>query len=162
MLLRSRRRVRDERGETLVELIVAVAVLGIAAVAILGGMMLSVKSSDVGRKYATSGAYVRSFAEAIQNSIDDSGGYKSCGTAQAAYAGVAVPNLPAGYTKTVVSVQSWTGTAWGSCTADGIQRVNLRVTSPGDVAHTAVETLTVVLRQPCNGSAAVQGDDPCA
>src|SRR4051812_45015166 len=97
---------RTERGETLIELVVAIAILGIAGVAILGGLMMSVRTSVMHRNDATGGAYVRSFAESIQSSVDSSGGYKSCATAQSAYAGVAVPDLPAGYTKSVTAVQS--------------------------------------------------------
>jgi len=158
-------RSRDEQGETLVELMVAVAILGIAAVAILSGLILSVKASTVHSNQATGGAYVRSFAEAIQNHVDASG-YSACGTggatAIATYQGVAVTNLPTGYTKTVVSVQSWSGTSWGACTNLGIQRLNLKITTPGDASHRAEEVLTVILRQPCNGAATTSASDPCA
>jgi hypothetical protein len=137
-----------------------VAILGIAAVAILGGLLVSTQNSTIHRNSATSGAYVRSFAEAIQNSVDGSG-YQSCATAAAAYAGVPVPDLPSGYTPSVTAVQSWNGSAWGACTADGIQRLDLKVTTPGDSAHGAAETLTVIVRQPCNGTATAAGDNPC-
>ena len=59
----------DERGETLVEVIVAIVILGIAAAAILGGVVLSVKTSDVHRKEASGGGYVRSDAEEIQRYV---------------------------------------------------------------------------------------------
>lgn len=153
---------RDERGETLIELVVAVAILGIGAVAILSGLILSIKTSTVHSNQASGGAYVRSFAEAIQNHVDTSGGYASCGAAVSTYQGVTVPSLPSGYTKTVASVQSWTGSAWGACTAKGIQRVQLTVTTTGDATHRADETLTVVLRQPCNGGATAVGANPCS
>ena len=156
-----RRLQRSDRGETLIELVVAVAILGIAAVAILSGLMMTVRSSVMHRNDASSGAYVRSFAEAIQSSVDNSGGYKSCTTAALAYGSVAVEGLPAGYTKTVTAVQSWNGSAWGACTVDGIQRLDLKVTTTGDNQHKAEETLTVVLRQPCNGGALTVGADPC-
>jgi hypothetical protein len=73
-----------------------------------------------------------------------------------------VEGLPAGYTKAVTAVQSWNGSAWGACTADGIQRLDLKVTTAGDSEHKAEETLTVVLRQPCNGTASTAGANPCS
>ena len=151
----------DDRGETLVELVVAVAILGIAAVAILGGLMMTIQSSVMHRNDASGGAYVRSFAEAIQTDVDNNG-YKTCANALSGYAGVAVPDLPSGYTKTVTAVQSWNGSAWGLCTADGIQRLELQVRTTGDALHRADEKLTVILRRPCNGSAATAGSNPCS
>lgn len=158
---RTWQRSRDEQGETLIELMVAVAILGIAAVAILSGLILSVKASTLGSNQASGGAYVRSFAEAIQNHVDASG-YATCANATSTYQGVTVTNLPTGYTKTVVEVQSWNGSAWVACTGLGIQRLNLRVTTPGDASHGASETLTVILRQPCNGAATTSASNPCA
>ena len=109
----------SDRGETLIELVVAVAILGIAAVAILQGLMVGVQSSVMHRNDASGGAYVRSFAEAIQTDVD-SNGYKTCANAQSGYAGVTVRDLPSGYTKTVTAVHSWNGSAWGPCTVDGV------------------------------------------
>ena len=84
-------------------------------------------------------------------------------TAASTYAGVdACPTCPPATRKSVTAVQSWNGSAWGACTADGIQRLDLKVTTTGDAAHQADETLTVILRQPCNGSAATAGADPCS
>ena len=151
---------RNERGETLIELVVAVAILGIASVAILGGLMMGVRTSVMHRNDATGGAYVRSFAEAIQTDVD-ANGYKTCANATSGYAGVAVPDLPGGYTKSVTAVQSWSGSAWVACTADGIQRLDLKVATTGDNEHKADQTLTVVLRQPCNGGALTAGANPC-
>jgi len=147
-------RIRGDDGETLVELIVAVAILGIAAVAILAGMQLSVKASDIHRKEATGGAHVRSFAEAIQDYVDTAG-YRPCGSAKNDYQAVAA--LPTGYTASVESVQSWTGTAWAACDSSGTQRLDLKVTSPGNASRRSEETLTVILREPCNKA----GDTPC-
>jgi type II secretory pathway pseudopilin PulG len=150
----------NDRGETLIELVVAVAILGIASVAILSGLMMGVRTSVMHRNDATGGAYVRSFAEAIQTDVD-ANGYKTCANAASGYAGVGVPDLPTGYTKSVTAVQSWNGSAWGACTADGIQRVDLKVTTTGDNEHKADQTLTVILRQPCNGAALTAGANPC-
>lgn len=150
-------RPRDERGETLVELLVTVAILGIAGVLVVGAMLMGVTASDVGRKQASGGAYARSYAEAIQQSVDANAGYAGCGSAAATYGAVAVPDLPAGFTKSVVDVRSWTGSAWGACDSRGIQRITVRVVTTGDAKHRATEELTVVLRQPCNAS----GATPC-
>jgi type II secretory pathway pseudopilin PulG len=154
-------RQRSDRGETLIELVVAVAILGMAAVAILGGLMMGIRTSVMHRNDATGGAYVRSFAEAIQSDVD-ANGYKTCANAASGYAGVAVPDLPTGYTKSVMAVQSCNGSSWGACTVDGIQRLDLKVTTTGDNEHKADQTLTVVLRQPCNGAALTAGANPCA
>ena len=158
--LRARLR-HDERGETLVELVVAVGILGIAAVAILGGLLVGIQSSVMHRNDASGGAYVRSFAEAIQTHVDNNG-YKTCANAQAGYAAVSVPGLPSGYATAVTAVQSWNGTDWGPCTVDGIQRLDLQVTTTGDALRRADEKLTVILRRPCNGAAATAGANPCA
>jgi type II secretory pathway pseudopilin PulG len=152
-----------DRGETLVELLVAVAILGVAGVAILAGLAMSIQGSDLHRKQATGGAYVRSFAEVIQTYVDVNG-YQSCSAAASTYGSLTVPDLPTGYTAAVTGVQSWSGSGWGPCAAgaNGIQRLDLRVTSTGDAARQAQETLTVIIRRPCNGSAATAGADPCA
>jgi prepilin-type N-terminal cleavage/methylation domain-containing protein len=150
----------SDRGETLIELVVAVAILGIASVAILGGLMMSIRTSVMHRNDASGGAYVRSFAEAIQTDVD-ANGYKTCVNAASGYAGVAVPGLPTGYTPSVTAVQSWNGTAWGACTADGVQRLDLKVTTTGSGPLAAEEKLSVVLRQPCNGNASIAGANPC-
>ena len=54
------------RGATLVETLVALVILGIAGVAILAGLQLSVTASDIHRKQTSGGAYVRGYAEAIE------------------------------------------------------------------------------------------------
>jgi prepilin-type N-terminal cleavage/methylation domain-containing protein len=155
---------RDDRGETLVELVVAIAILGIAAVAILAGLEMSVRTSDQHRRHAESGTHVRSFAEAIQQSVDTNAGYKTCGNV-GSYASLTFPGLPAGYTPAVVSVKKWNGSAWVACagTDDGLgtQQLELTVTSPGDAARRVVETLIVVVRKPCNGPATTTADMPC-
>jgi prepilin-type N-terminal cleavage/methylation domain-containing protein len=136
-----------ERGETLLEVMVAVTVLGVAAVAIGSGMALNAKVSDIHRKQATAGAYVRDYAETIESTVAG-GGYVSGTGAYAAYS----PGT--GYSASA-SKQCWTtGSAWATCTAAndiGVQQLTLRVSSTDGRAN---EKLVLVVRKPCTPSQA--------
>ncbi len=75
----------------------AVVILGIAAVAILAGLQLSVTASDIHRKQTNGGAYVRGYAEAIEKYLDTTGNYVKCAGANA-YSPAAVGyTVPAGH-----------------------------------------------------------------
>ncbi|HJQ47749.1 MAG TPA: type II secretion system protein [Amycolatopsis sp.] len=136
---------RGDRGETLLELLVAVVILGIAGVAIAGGLITSVRASDIHRKQATAGAAVRDYAETIETAVDTGGGYVACGTPAYTYA------APPGFSRTISQIQYWTGSAFQSgCTSDsGLQRLTLQVASSDGRAS---EQLVVVIRKPCGGS----------
>lgn len=152
-------RVGSDRGESLVELLVAVAILGVAAVAILAGLQLSVQASDIHRKQTTGGAYVRSYAEAIADYVASSAShYVPCagagayGAATVGFAG----SLPSGYSATSSAALRVPpdGGAAGTCAGNdtGVQQVSLTVSS-GD--GRASERLTVLLRRPCSATMAV-------
>jgi type II secretory pathway pseudopilin PulG len=146
-----RTRWADDRGETLVEVLVAVVILGIAGVAVMAGLTLSVKASDIHRKQTTGGAYVRSYAEAIQQYVA-SGHYINCAAANAYNVNAVtsqITDLPSSFTPRQTAAKSvgTNGAAASGCSADtGIQQVTLSVKSNDDRAD---ETLTVVLRKPC-------------
>lgn len=182
----SRHRSRDDRGETLIELIVAVAILGIAAVAVLAGMLLNAKASAINRNEASGGATVRSWAEKIQSSIDNpsSGNPRlaPCASAASTYKAlgdsmIAADSTLSGFQATLLTdttvqtsqVMSWTSSGWGACSdSSGTQRIELQIASTGNSTHQALETLFVILRQPCSaagsgaGGALATGDDPCS
>ena len=142
---------RDDRGETLLELLVAVAVMGIALVAVVGGLAVSVLVSDHHRKQSTSGAAVRDYAESVESAVAG-GGYVPCAPASA-YAGYAPPG---GYVGSIVAVDYWNGSGWASsCPASdrGLQRLTLQVASDDGRAS---ERLVLVVRKPCG-----TGDAPC-
>jgi len=134
-----------DRGETLIELLVTVIIMGVAVVALVGGIATSIRMSDIHRKEARAGAYVRAFGEAIAATT-----YTDCagaGTYSAAYP--AHPDGDTAYTATVTAVRYWNGSAFGTaCATDtGIQKVSLKVsTSDGKAA----ETLDVIIRKPCS------------
>jgi Tfp pilus assembly protein PilV len=113
-----------DRGETLLELLVAVTIMGIAVVAIVAGIGTSILLSDVHRKQATAGWAARDYAEAITHA-----GFHSCAN-PAYYQTAAGYTAPSGYDATVLSVTNWTGTSWGAtCAGAVLQQVTVQVAS---------------------------------
>ncbi|WP_112243950.1 type IV pilus modification PilV family protein [Kribbella monticola] len=151
-----RHRVADERGETLVEMLLAVAIMGIAAVALMAGLTTSVLMSDIHRKQATAGTAVRDYAEALQKYVADGHYVDSCAS-PAPYALGSFTN-PTGFQHSVVagSIRYWDGSTWQpTCTTDkGLQKLTIQANSDDSRAN---EQLVVVLRKPCR-----LGDDLCS
>src|SRR5205807_937704 len=69
---------RGERGDTLVEVLVAIVIVGVAFVAILGGMATSIVGSDIHRKQSTEETALASLAEAMKD--DQAVPYANCAT----------------------------------------------------------------------------------
>ena len=141
----------DDRGESLIELLIAVTIMSVALVAILGGFATSIMMSDIHRKQATAGTAVRDYAEAIQTMVA-AGGYVGCAAASA-YTSPPGFAVPAGYAKSVVasSMRYWNGSTWGTgCSTDvGLQQLTVQVASTDD---RAAERVVVVVRKPCRTS----------
>lgn len=148
--MKTLKRLLSESGTTLLEIMIAVAILGISFVALLGGMTTSIIASDFHRKEATAGAALRNFAEAVKAEAYD-------GTCPATYSpAFTPPNDPSGapYVATIASTEYWeagTGTApttatfTPTCVADaGLQRLTVQVASPDG---RAIETLTILKRR---------------
>jgi type II secretory pathway pseudopilin PulG len=144
----------SDKGETLVEVLVTIVILGIAGVAVMGGLALTADASDIHRKETTGSAYVRSFAEAIQEYVGTTGttNYQPCAGADYYTNHISFP-LPSGYTATQDAARSVGPMgATSTCTTDtGVQQVTLHVVSADGRAS---EGLTVVLRRPCDPSVA--------
>jgi type II secretory pathway pseudopilin PulG len=137
-------RLRDDRGESLIELLVTVVIMGFTMVAVVGGLLTAVQMSDVHRKQTNAGVVAQRLAE---------------GVAQAAYvncaAGYPTAGVPSGYTATV-GVRYWdaawnagsTASPWKTACPSpdqGVQQVTVRVAS-GD--GRATEQAVVVVRRP--------------
>jgi prepilin-type N-terminal cleavage/methylation domain-containing protein len=143
---------REERGETLIELLIALSIIGIAMVGIVGSMSTGIIVSATHRKQAVAGAAVMNYAEAVkQEALASlpSVGYKEC-AASSAYG--SSYTAPSGYTKSPPSVAFWTGSVFqASCpaTPTGVQRVTLQVASNDGRAK---ESVVVVVRNPCRVS----------
>jgi prepilin-type N-terminal cleavage/methylation domain-containing protein len=143
---------KGDRGETLLELIVALAIMSVAVVALVGGLGTSIMMSDIHRKQATAGMILRNYAEDVTAKVDTGGYPAACAPLDTAY------TPPSGFSATVVSgsVRYWTASGWtSSCTTDtGLRQLKLQVASLDD---RAVEKLVIEVRKPCG-----LADPPCA
>lgn len=139
-----KRRAGDEAGETLVEILVAVVIMGTAVVAIMGGFTTSILGSVLHRSHARIQTVLREHAEVIE-----SGGYPaSCASPTPTPAATTESD---GFTSNVTGVQFWNGdnpATFGSCSsgtlANGVAKVSLKAaSSDGKVS----ESLDVFVRK---------------
>ena len=132
----------SDRGESLLELLISVAILGIGIVALLSGMGVAATTSGLHRQQAVGATAVRGAAEALQAGTV---GYSPCATTYAI----------TGYSGPPVTVQVdryWRAGQWQTgCSAPaddhGAQQVRLTLTPPDP--RVRAETLVVVKRKPC-------------
>jgi Tfp pilus assembly protein FimT len=123
----------SEAGETLAELLVTIAILGLAIVVITAGLGAAIISSDVHRGHATADGLARSTAECLKDRTQpyqESGNYSSSGC------------IPSGVG---VATQWWTGTspaAFSSApNANGLEQLTVTATS-----GSSRQTVTVLKR----------------
>jgi type II secretory pathway pseudopilin PulG len=127
-----RRRLKGERGSTLIELLAATTIMGISVVGLLVGASVTAQTSGQNRSQTNNGIVARNYAESLSEAVTST---NWCQTTAAGYGpGYAVPT---GYTVTAV---------FGSCpgaSAAQFQTVTITVTSNG-----GTETLKTVVRLP--------------
>lgn len=149
MSLGTSRRASDA-GETLVELLVTIAILAIAFTGILAGVGTALIASDVHRKAATSETLVRNVGEML---VDRAVPYVPC--AKSTSYSITGVTIPSGYNASVASVDLWDGKSpagyvptLSTCPeADaGVQRLTVLVAASG--VHAESETVQVVKRAP--------------
>lgn len=151
------RRRRPDRGDTLIEVLLALVVIGLSVVALLGGLAASISGSATHKGLSTIDAMLRSYAEDLTDQVELEAApiYAECPSWTASsYNGTAVNyTAPVGYTIGISSIQYFdraasqsSSTPWdGACTnPTGLQLVTLSATGPN---HTA-QTLEVGLRPP--------------
>lgn len=122
------RRPDSQSGFTLVELLLAISILGIGCLTVVGGMMTSIQVSDLGRRQAEGQVGVRGYAEAVAGD-----GYLPCSIATLQYPAAGF-TPPSGFAATM-TVEVWTTTTTpdsfqpcgGAFPDTGLQRVTLRL-----------------------------------
>jgi prepilin-type N-terminal cleavage/methylation domain-containing protein len=123
MRLRRAARGVPDAGFSLVETLIAVAILGLGVVTVLSGMMTSITISDLDRRQAEGQTALRAYAEAVAGDT-----YTGCASSYPA----AAFSAPSGWTA-AMTVAYWstaTSTFAATCGTDsGLQRVTLTVTA---------------------------------
>jgi Tfp pilus assembly protein PilV len=145
----------DDRGESLIELLVALVIMSTAVIAVVGGLGTAILMSDIHRRQAAIAAHLNDYAAAIQASVAGSPGYVECANEKS------YPSYSAGpeYTAVIVPpVQFGYGTVFNpSCTHGGdpgVQRLTLRVSS---VDGRVVRSMDIIVRKPCRPTEALCG-----
>ena len=136
-----------EGGESLVELLMAVAILGVMIVAIIEVLFTMVGSSTLLGEQVRGQNALSVWGEAVTNSA-----YTACATPANVLA-AAPAIVPSGFTPQVSSVTYWNGSSFGSActpaTDQGLQLITLSATAPAGPLPTTPQTLTVIKRKPC-------------
>jgi prepilin-type N-terminal cleavage/methylation domain-containing protein len=157
----------QDRGFSLVEIVVAIAILGIAATSILAALVSGIGGSSRHREHANMTAWLQSAADHLEYTP-----MRACGSGTASDVATAykeeiqdednVENSD-GWNPTlltVTAVQFWDGSAFSSTCSGGNQLISLSVTSP---SHDITQTLDVVKGQPyVELSDPANGSDPFA
>lgn len=133
-----------DRGESLVELLVTVVVLGILTAGISGALLTVGQTSQLHRQQVLAQNALRSWAEQI-----GVGTYVAC-AAKTAFAAPS-PALPTGLVASVAAVRYWDGTTFAAtCGTDsGIQRVTLQITATNGLTAPLRHSVEVTVRKPC-------------
>ena len=158
-----------EAGETLIEVVVAVLLMGLVITTILGGIFSLVRISDYNQERTRASVAVQTYAEQIKQPVGDLE-YISCGTTAAYQAKFALTgvssSLPTGYSATISSVgylqnNGTYSTAASSCpptttnppstpgdyTRDGgLQQFTITITNSRPAPNNVIDTLVVIKR----------------
>jgi type II secretory pathway pseudopilin PulG len=127
-----------DAGDTLIEVILAVAIVAVTAVALIGSVLTSITSSGEHRTLTLSDTYLKTYADSAAQQIQrqDSPLYQKCATSY----NIALPStIPNTYTVGIQSIQYWSGTTWASScpptssNPDPAQLITVVVTSPTQI-----------------------------
>jgi len=145
------RRHRSDAGDTLVEVLLALVVIGLAGVAIIGSFTTSISAASEHKNLALLDAATKTYVETAQSAITArvSPLFKDCTvttTPETTYGLAANIAWPTSYTVSYAATQFWQGNGWGSsCLSPPHPAQLLTVTITGKGGS---ETTTFVVRDP--------------
>lgn len=138
---------QDDRGETLIELLITIAIMGTGVAAVIGAVLAAVDASSLHRNQVLAISKLRTAAELVSRAGAVS--YADCaGTGHiAAVSGLPTSGSDVAY---VSAVAYWDGTRFQSgCGTDaGLQRVTVTVDVPSQLMPSFTRSLDVVVRRP--------------
>jgi type II secretory pathway pseudopilin PulG len=149
------RRIRQDVGETLIEIIIAIALMGIAVPAIIGAVLVSIDSSMQDRRMAQAQQLLTTWSEHVAKGTVNNAAYGTCASPPIYTSGTfALSSVPSGFSASVGSTDYWSGTAFGApCASDqGIRRVLLRIHVTAGLYPAFDSDRYVLVRKPCGGS----------
>jgi type II secretory pathway pseudopilin PulG len=136
-----------ESGDTLVEVLIAVVIIAIAASALLGALVTSISGSVSQRSLAVDDTVLKSFAEATKAQVELQSilPYAPC---PASYS-VSIPAPPSGYsTPAITQIQYWNGTAFQSGCPGKDLGIELITASEMQTSNRVSQQLQFVIRNP--------------
>lgn len=132
----------DDTGESLVEILLTIAILGIAFAAILAGIATTVLTSGINSEQAQETSDSRAVAEGIQGLP-----FSPCRTA-AEYEGAVQPTVP-GANFSLEVRYSTGGAPDAACAGSTVVLHEIEITTiPADVRAAAPRPLTILKRKP--------------
>jgi type II secretory pathway pseudopilin PulG len=151
--------VPSERGDTLIEVLLALVIISLAVVALLGALMTSLASSAEHRSLSDIDTVLKGYAENAKFNIElqQSPSYAPCASVTSStynFKAITVPLLPNGWSTSsnapyIVGIQFWNNTTnafdtTSTCQASDYELLTVGAKAPNNVS----ETLTIGLRSP--------------
>jgi type II secretory pathway pseudopilin PulG len=154
MRLRRPALARGQAGESLLEIIITIMIMGLAIPAVVGAVMAAVGSSSQDRRQVQAQQLLTSWSETIAKAnTDTSYAAGSCASPSFYSTGsfAPTPAPPTGFQVSVVSVRYWTAGAFAAACAgdEGVRQLQLRVTADAALYPSFAMDRFVIVRRPC-------------
>ena len=144
--MKIQRRLREnDQGDTLIEILISVMLLGLIVTAMFGALLVLTQSSVLFKDNTKLQNSIRNWSEQVS-----SASYVACATPSDI---PAAASLPSGISGSVTAVKYWNGSAFvASCPGSGdqgLQQVTLTMDAAASLYPGFSRQLSIVKRKPC-------------